>query len=534
MRRAAAERSDMLDLLIKGGLIIDGSANPGFFGAIGVEGDTVTVLRGDMSDVAAERTLDARGRVVCPGFIDVHAHSALMILADPAHEPKVQQGVTTELIGIDGNSYAPFKTREDLMSMIDLNSGLEGRPELPATWLSVSEYLSMFDRKVAVNIAYILGNSPVRIWGVGWRDRPATGPELEDMKSVIRESMEEGAFGMSTGLDYPPGSYADTDELVELSTEVARLGGIYHTHVRYQMGDKYLDPFKEAIEIGRRSGVPVHLTHMFSRETQTGGARRLLGLVEDGRAEGLDVTFDCFPYAYGGTRIIIAFPHWAQDGGPEKLKERLRSPEMRERFRREVQPRARNWMDAWLTYFKQPHNLKYTGKSVAEVAEMRGQHPVDALCDLLLDEDLQVSYWGAIIDPTTVADFVTHPLQMTGSDALLLGDYPTLMAYGAFPTILGQIVREERRMSLPEAIRKLTSYPAQRLGIPDRGLLRDGMKADVVVFDPDTIQANADRLEPRQLPSGIDYVIVNGRVVVDHGNHTGALAGRALRHGRAS
>ena len=523
----------MLDLLIKGGLIVDGSANPGFYGAVGVEGDTVTVLRGDVSQLQAQRELDATGKVVCPGFIDVHAHSALMILADPKHEPKVHQGITTELIGIDGNSYAPFKSERDLKWMIELNSGLEGSPQLPGTWLSVSDYLGMYDNKVAVNVAYILGNSPVRIWGVGWDDRPAADAELANMKSVIRESMEDGAFGMSTGLDYPPGSYADTDELVELSAEVARLGGIYHTHVRYQMGDKYFDPFLEAIEIGRRSGVPVHLTHFFSRETQTGGGRPLIELVESSRDEGLDVTFDCFPYAYGGTRIIITFPHWAQDGGPEKFKERLRSPELRQRFRDEVQPRGRNWKDAWLTYFKQPYNQQYTGRSIAEVAEMRKQHPVDALCDILLEEDLQTSYWGAIIDPTTLADFVTHPLQMTGSDALLLGDYPTLMAYGTFPVILSQIVREERRMSLPEAIRKMTSYPAQRLGISDRGLLRNGMKADIVVFDPVTIEANATRLEPRQYSTGIEYVIVNGEVVMDQGRHTGALPGRALRHGRA-
>ena len=245
-----------------------------------------------------------------------------------------------------------------------------------------------------------------------------------------------------TSLDYPPGSYADTDELVQLSTEVARLGGIYHTHVRYQLGDRYLDPFREAMEIGRRSGVPVHVTHLFSRENRPGGARGLLDYVEGQRNEGLDVTFDCFPYAYGGTRIIITFPNWAKDGGPDMLKERLRKPELRERFREEVRPRSRSWDETWLTYFKQPQNSQYEGKSVEAVADRRGQHPVDALCDLPLEEDLQVSYWGPGIDPGTVPDFVAHPLQMTGSDALLLGDYPTLMAYGTFPLILSQMVRE--------------------------------------------------------------------------------------------
>ena len=245
----------MLDLLIKDGLIIDGAGNPGFYGAIGVDGDSITILRGDVSTVEARGVVDATGKVVCPGFIDVHAHSALMILADPLHTPKVHQGITTELIGIDGNSYAPFKSQEDLQGFIDINSGLDGRPPLPGTWSSVQEYLAMYDNKVAVNIAYILGNSPIRIGAVGWDDRPATSQEIEDMKAILRESMEEGAIGISTGLDYPPGSYADTDELVALSAEAARLGGIYHTHVRYGLGDRYFDPFEEAIEIGRRSGI---------------------------------------------------------------------------------------------------------------------------------------------------------------------------------------------------------------------------------------------------------------------------------------
>ena len=226
----------MLDLLITGGTIVDGSANPGIHGAIGVDGDRVTVLRGGTSDVESSRVVDATGKVVCPGFIDVHAHSGLMVLADPLHMPKVHQGITTELIGVDGNSYAPFTSPDDLAQFIQLNSGLDGSPTLPGTWSSVSEYLAMFDRKVAVNIAYIIGNSPLRIGAVGWDDRPAGTKEISNMKSVLRESMEEGAYGMSTGLDYPPGSYADTDELVELSREAARLGGIYHTHVRYTLG----------------------------------------------------------------------------------------------------------------------------------------------------------------------------------------------------------------------------------------------------------------------------------------------------------
>ena len=369
---------------------------------------------------------------------------------------------------------------------------------------------------------------------MGWEARPATAAQLANMKALLREGMEEGAFGFSTGLDYPPGSYADTAELTELSREALRLGGIYHTHVRYSLGDRFLDPFKEAIEIGRQSGISTHITHFYQRTTSPGGAERMLGLVEDARDEGLDVTFDSYPYLFSSTRLLILIPQWAHDGGPERLKDVLRSPEGRERLRKEIQPRAASWQEMWLTHFKHHHHHRYEGRSIAEVAEMMGVEVVDALCDLLLAEDLQVSYVSASVNGATLPKFVSHPLSMVGSDALLIGDYPSPRTYGTFPLILAEFVREERFLALPDAIRKMTSFPAQRLGIPDRGLLRDGFKADIVVFDAQRVKAPATRVQPKQFPIGIEYVIVNGKVVVDKGQHTGTLAGRALRRGRAT
>ncbi len=524
----------MFDLLIANGLIIDGTGNPGFYGAVGVRGDTVAILRGDVSEVQAGQRIDAAGQVVCPGFIDVHAHSGLVILAEPEHRPKVRQGITTELIGIDGNSYAPFRSQADFDRFLELNSGLDGAPKLPGRWSTVAEYLAMFDNKVAVNICYIVGNSPLRIAAVGWENRPPSPAELADMRALLREALEEGAFGLSTGLDYPPGNYADTDELVALGEVAGKLGGIYHSHVRNKLGDGYLDPFKECIEIGRRGGLPAHITHYYLRTNQMkGGADRLLALVEDARDEGLDVTFDSYPYIFSGTRLLILFPDWAHDGGPDRLKEALRSPEGRERLRKEVHPRGISWQDQWLTYFKRPHNHQYEGRSIAEVAAMRDQHPVDAMCDILLEEDLQTSFVTAGGSWMTLPKFVAHPCSMVGSDAVLLGDFPSPRTYGCFPVILAEYVREERYLSLPDAIRKMTSFPAQRLGIPDRGLLRDGFKADIVVFDATTVKAPATRQNPKQFPIGIEHVLVNGQVVVERGEHTGVLAGRALRRGRA-
>jgi N-acyl-D-amino-acid deacylase len=522
----------MLDLLITGGLVLDGAGNPGQYLSIGVRDGQIDVLWGDVSDVPAKRTIDATGKVVCPGFIDVHAHSGLVILEQPEHMPKVHQGVTTEVIGIDGNSYAPFNNPLDLDKMIRINAGLDGDPELPGRWGSVTEYLAMFDKKVAVNIAYIVGNSPLRVGAMGWDMKPATRKDMGVQKALLREAMAEGAFGISTGLDYPPGNYADTDELVELSTEAAKLGGFYHTHVRYRLGDGYLDPFKEALEIGRRSGIPIHLTHLERRTTYPAGLPRIFDLVESARDDGMDVTFDCYPYQYGGTRLLILFPDWLHDGGPDKIMQRLASEEARERLRSEVGIASFSFDEIWMTYFKRPHNKIYEGKSIEAVAEMRKQHTVDAMCDLLIEEDLQISFKALTLDARSIPDLITHPLYMVGSDALLIGDYPTPMGYGTFPVILSEIVREERKLSLQDAIRKMTSYPAFRVGIPDRGLIKDGFKADLVVFDADEIRAHATAQRPKELSTGVEYVIVNGTVVIDQGRHTGELPGRALKRGK--
>ena len=519
----------MLDLLIRSGLIIDGTGNPGYYGSIGVQDGKVRVFRGAVRDTEAARVIDATGMVVCPGFIDMHAHSGLVLLSEPEHEPKVRQGVTTELIGVDGNSYAPFRSQEDFRQFVEINSGLDGDPPLPGSWSTVEQYLDMFDRKSAVNIAYILGNSPVRIDAIGWDSTPAAEGDIANMKAMIREAMQEGALGLSTGLDYPPGGYASTDELVALSEQVAELGGIYHTHVRYKSGDMFMDPFKEAIEIGERSGVPVHITHFYQKAPAPGGAPRLLGLVEDAAESGQDVTFDSYPYSLGSTRILIVFPDWVHEGGPARLKEALADEDARARLRDEVVPRAPTWHDMWLTYFKRPENHAYEGRSIAEIAETRKQHPVDALCDLLIEEDLQTCYVAEGLNPRTLPAFVTHPLSMVGSDAVLLGDFPSPRTYGCFPIILAEYVREERQMSLPNAIRKMTSFPAQRLGLQDRGVLRDGMNADITVFDPNSVKAPATRTNPKQFPIGIEYVIVNGVPVIDGGRHTGALPGRAIR-----
>ncbi|MBA2487970.1 MAG: D-aminoacylase [Chloroflexi bacterium] len=528
-----------VELLIRGGTVIDGSGGPRRAGTVAVSAGRLRMLAEDPGSLRAARTVDATGLVVAPGFIDLHSHSGLMVLADPRHEPKLRQGVTTEVIGVDGNAYAPFASRADLLAFVRLNAGLDGIPELAYDWGSVASYLSRFDRRVSVNLCLLVGNSALRIDALGWDDVPADRSALDRMRGLLRESMEEGAFGVSSGLDYAPGAFATTDELAELTEEAARLGGIYHTHVRYALGDRFLDPFREAVEIGRRGQGPVHLTHFYHRATYPGPPEQMLGLVDDARASGQDVTFDSYPYEWASTRMLIMLPPWTQAGGPEPTMARLADRAVRDRLRQEIGVRGRSyagadpWDDLRMGYFGRPENAPWEGRTLGDYMRQTGLDAVDAICDLLLAEDLRVNQ--VTPGPWTggLAPFLKHPVAMIGTDSTFVGRKPSPRTYGSFPRILGQFVRDMRLMPLEEAVRKMTAAPAARLGLRQRGLLRDGMVADVVLFDPSTVRATATYEEPRQFPEGIPYVLVNGEFVVDGGVHTGATPGVALRRGQA-
>jgi N-acyl-D-amino-acid deacylase len=529
------------EIRIVGGTLVDGTGAPGRPGTVEVR-DGRLRLTDDHGTDEAGRTIDATGKVVAPGFIDLHSHSGLMILAEPTHEPKVRQGITTEVIGVDGNSYAPFATQADLDAFVHLNSGLDGDPRrthrTKIDWDTVASYLRRFDGTVSVNIAYLIGNSPLRIQAVGWEDVPATPPARARMAALLNEGMQEGAFGLSSGLDYPPGSYATTGELAELTKEAGRNGGFYHTHVRYSLGDRFLDPFREAIEIGRLGEAPAHITHFYHRKTFPAGPERMLDLIDDARKTGQDVTFDAYPAEWASTRLLILIPTWVQAGGPIKTKERLADQNVRNRIRRELQERgtlfagAGGLRDVRIGYLHRKELQPWEGKTLGELIDQTGSDPVDTLCDLLLAEDLSPNEVtpGPHIDG--IRRFLRHPIGMVGTDSTFVGAKPSPRTYGSFPRILGQFVRDEALLSLEEAIRRMTSAPAARLGLKERGQLKDGNHADVVVFDPETVKSNATYDEPRQFPDGIEHVIVNGTLVVDGGTHTGATPGRALRHGR--
>jgi N-acyl-D-amino-acid deacylase len=526
----------MTELLIENGSIVDGSGGPPRRGTVVVEAGRLRVVEGgDAAELAAGRRIDATGLVVAPGFIDLHSHSGLWVLAEPRHEPKVRQGVTTEIIGVDGLSYAPLPSAADLQALVEMNAGLDGAPEIAFDWESLDDYLARFDQRVAVNVGMLVGNSALRISRLGWDDVRADAAAVADMRAMLREAMEAGVLGLSSGLDYPPGSFATTDELAALTGEAARSGGFYHTHVRYPLGDRYLDPFREAIEIGRRGEGPVHITHFYHRATHPGGPEPLLALVDDARQAGMDVTFDTYPYEWASTRLLIQLPQWVQAGGPAPLRQRLADAAVRQRLRAELRTRgaaytsAAGWADVRLGYFSQPRNMHWEGRTLAEVMADRDVDAVDAICDLLLEEGLRVNQVTGGPSAETLPRFIAHPVGMIGTDSTFIGAKPSPRTYGSFPRVLGEFVRERELLGLEEAVRKMTSAPADRLGLSDRGRLRDGYAADIVVFDPLTVRSNATYDEPRRYPDGIEHVIVNGVPVVSGGEHTGALPGTVVR-----
>ena len=517
----------MFDLFLRNGRIIDGTGQTWFRGGVGIAGDAVTIVRSGADNVAAGRTIDVGESVICPGFIDMHSHSDLILLSQPRHEPKLRQGVTTELLGMDGLSYAPASPQK-LEQLLHYLAAVNGAPPPGVRWGSVSEYLALLDRRVACNVAFMAPHAALRVEAMGWDDRLPAEPELARMRELARQAMQDGAFGFSTGLTYPPGAYSDTNELVAVCQAIADLGGFYITHARYSLGDKLLDPFREAITVGRRSGVPVHISHYHN--PVDGMGPRMLQLVDEGRDSGVDVTFDQYPYAAASTILHSLLPYWVHAGGPAALLERIRQPAVRDEIGDAVEPMWGLTLDSYIfSNVPSAKNKEWEGRSLGDLARHQGKRMVDAICDLLLEENLEVAFVARTGNPDNIRAIARHPAQMVGSDGLLTGDLPNPRTYGTFPYVLGQFARDEGLLRLEDAVRKMTSMPAQRLGLPDRGILRDGMKADLVVFNPHQVRANATFDHPKQYPDGIEYVIVNGVPVIDNGVHTGALPGRALK-----
>jgi N-acyl-D-amino-acid deacylase len=518
------------DVLFRNARVLDGTGSPWFSADVAVaEGRIAAVGRALTGE--AVREIDVAGQILAPGFYDMHSHADISLLVDPRHEGKVFQGVTFELLGQDGLSYAPV-TPETLKQVRRHLAGLDGDdPRAGWDWTTVDSYLQHFERTTAVNVGYLVPHNAVRIGAMGWEMRTATAAELDRMRGLVREGMEDGAFGLSTALTYPPLLWSDTDEMVAMCEVVAKYGGIYVTHLRGQ-GDALLDPIREAIEICQRAGLPLHISHL--KSSRLGGPTNLPGLLEllnGARADGLDLTFDSYQYNCGSGMLHAQLPDWTHAGGPDVEMERLRSPEIREQIRQQWAAAPPNWDKIILASVPSAANHWMEGQSLGVLIADSSKDAVDFICDLLLAEDLGVSHVSiaGVDDDPHLGYMLELPYQMAGSDGIHLGSKPHPRTYGTYARVLQRYVREQGLLRLEDAIRKMSSFPARRLSIPDRGEIREGMWADLVVFDPDTVTEQATYPEPKQLATGFSYVAVNGTLVLDGGKHTGATPGRALR-----
>lgn len=515
----------MLDVLIRGGHVIEGSGEPAFAADVAIAGDRITAV-GHVGE-PAQRIIDADGLYVCPGFIDMHTHSDVKLLSEPAHEAKICQGVTLELLGQDGLSYAPVTdvVLEQLRSQL---AGWNGDPMgFDWSWRTVGEYLDRLDRSgIAVNAAYLVPHGTLRLCAMGYDDRAPTVAELEHMKRLLVDGLEQGAVGLSAGLTYAPALYADDDELVALCEVMRAFGGFYCPHHR-NYGLHALEAYADSIEIARRAGVPLHLAHAhLGFAVNKGRAPELLALIDAARADGVDVSLDTYPYLAGSTYLHAYLPSWMHAGGAVETIRRLRDPCLRERLRVELEDEG---SDGFHEIPMDWSIVVVRGRSIAGSAAAAGMRPIDYVCDLLADEELSVSCIAHTGNEENVRTTMLHDAHMVGSDGILVGDPPHPRGWGTFPRYFAVYVRELGILTWEQAVRKMTSLPAKRLGFADRGLLRPGMHADVVCIDPATIRDTATYEQPRSLPDGIPFVLVNGRVAVDDGQRTGELAGRALR-----
>jgi N-acyl-D-amino-acid deacylase len=524
------------DLVIKGGTVVDGTGGPPFQADLGLVGDTITAL-GRLDPEQGSRLLDASGLMVSPGFIDIHTHSDGDILRYPTADSRVRQGVTTEVTGNCGGSAAP-RSPEDTE---------EGRPDPEGGpsrhWTDVASYfLALEDTRISVNHALLLGQGTLRGMVAGSEDRPLTQEELSLILSMVEEGMDQGAFGLSTGLEYVPGRFTPTHEIVGMTRIVARRGGVYASHVRNEEV-ALLEAVDEAIRIGRETGARVQISHLKAAgRPYWGKLVAALDLIEGARMAGVDVLADAYPYTAYSTGLTVLFSAWSMDGGWEALSHRLSDPGDRARIRAELAIRVPLEPGGYdlivISRVRSEENQALVGMNMAQIAEEWRMEPVDALLRLLVEEEGSVGYIGHAMSPENVEMVLSHPLVMVGSDGASMAPVgeaarsrPHPRSYGTFPRVLGHYCREKNLFELATAVKKMTGMPAQQLAITDRGRIARGMKADLVLFDAASVEDEATFQDPHRFPSGIRHVLVNGTPVVEGGEHTGARPGSVLRRG---
>jgi len=528
------------DVLIRNGRIVDGTGSPWYRGDIGIRRGRIADIGFIPPTATAARTIDARGNIVAPGFIDMLGQSELTLLVNPSVPSKIYQGITTEISG-EGGSIAPLTDE-----LIRRDHGDYEHYGIHPDWHTLAEYFARLERQgIGINFGTYVGATQVRRIVIGDGDRAPTAAELERMRALVGAAMRDGAMGLSTALQYPPAPYATTDELIALAREAAKYGGVYATHMRSE-GNTVIEAIDEAVRIGREANLPVEIWHLKAAgKANWGRMPEIVAHIDEARRSGVDITADTYAYTAWFNSFSAFLPPWVMDGGGRKAIERLKDPATRAKIRHDMITPSNTWDNEWeeipgpqAILFAVTENAKLLplqGKTIAEIAEMRNTDPIDTIFDLLT-EDLssEVAVFG-MSEPDVVLALqqpwvsIDNDSQGTSPEGILGREHPHPRAYGTFPRILRRYVREEHKLTLADAIRKFSALPAQRMHLGDRGVLKLGMWGDIVVFNPDTITDRATFENPNQYSSGMEYVLVNGVPVIEEGRMTRALPGKVLK-----
>ena len=536
----SAQSTRSFDLIITHGQIIDGTGSPWYSGDVGIRDGRIAAI-GNLSAASGKRTLDAHGMVVAPGFIDMLGQSEMTILVEPRLPSKIYQGITTEITG-EGSSIAPLND-----AIIAADKTKYEHLKISPDWRTFRQYFARLEKQgIGINVADYVGATQVRRMVLGDADVQPTPAQLEQMRSLVGEAMHDGAVGVSTSLQYTPAPYAKTDEIIALATEASRFGGIYATHIRSE-GDAITSSIDEALRIGTEAHIPVEIWHIkVAGKSNWHRMPEIVAKINTARAQGIDVSANTYAYPAWFNDFSAFIPPWAHDGGDAKLIERLKDPAARARIRKDMLTPSTQWDNEWqeipgpeailIGVVQNPKLLPLQGKTLADVAKLWNKDPIDALCDFLIEDKAftSVAVFGMSEDDVALAleqpwVSIDNDSSGTSPEGLLAQEHPHPRAYGTFPRILRKYVREEKKLSLEDAIRKFSALPAQRMRFTDRGVLKVGMWADVVVFDPATIKDVATFAEPNQLSQGMEYVLVNGVPVIDQGKMTDARPGKVLR-----
>jgi len=536
----SAQTSPSFDLVITNGHIIDGTGSPWYSGDLGIRDGKIVAI-GNLTQGDRKRSIDAKGMVVAPGFIDMLGQSEETILVDPRLPSKIYQGITTEITG-EGGSIAPLND-----ALIQADKTKYEHLKITPDWRTFREYFARLEKQgMGINLASYVGATQVRRMVLGDADVQPSAAQLEQMKSLVRDAMKDGTVGVSTSLEYAPAPYAKTEEIIALAGEASKFGGIYATHMRSE-GDAVMTAIDETLRIGKEAQIPVEIWHLkVAGKVNWGRMPEVVAKLTAARAQGMDVSADTYAYPAWSNDFSAFIPPWAHDGGDKKLIERLKDPSARARIRKDMQTPSNDWDNEWheipgpeaviICAVQNPKLLPLQGKTLADVAKLWNKDPMDALFDLLIEDDAFTSVAVFGMSEPDVALALQQPWVSLDNDSsgtspegILGQEHPHPRAYGTFPRILRKYVREEKKLTLEDAIRKFSALAAQRIHLADRGVLKAGMWADVVVFDPATIKDVATFENPNQLSQGMEYVLVNGTPVIDQGKMTGALPGKVVR-----